>query len=116
MKFQHRLKELRKEFNLTGEDLGKLFNVSKTAVSNWESGNRNPDIETLIKIANYFNVSVDYLLGNSNIKSCEEEKDLFKLFKIHLEECKIYDHKKSLENFKLAIKLINNIRENTKTL
>lgn len=64
-----RLKELRTENNLTGEELGKKFNVTKVAISNWESGKRYPDLETLLNIAIFFDVSVDYLLGKTNVKN-----------------------------------------------
>lgn len=113
MKFQHRLKELRTESNLTGEELGKIFKVTKTAVSNWEAGNRQPDTETLIKMANYFGVSVDYLLGNSNIRSYEQEKELFNQFKEALEELGMYN-KDGLEKLKLAIKLVDAIKKDEK--
>jgi len=66
--FGDRLKNLRKELNLSQEELGKKFNVNKGSVSNWENDNRNPDFNTLNKIADYFNVSIDYLLGRTDIK------------------------------------------------
>lgn len=57
------LKELRKSKNMTLKELGILINVSESAVSQYESGKRSPDYSTLVKIAEVFNVSVDYLLG-----------------------------------------------------
>ncbi|HFD2043955.1 TPA: helix-turn-helix domain-containing protein [Clostridium perfringens] len=65
----NRIKEERLKLNLSGEEFGKILNVTKTAVSNWENNKREPDIQTLIKISKYFNVSIDYLLGNSNTSS-----------------------------------------------
>ncbi|MBP2643561.1 MAG: transcriptional regulator, family [Firmicutes bacterium] len=59
------LKELRKEKNLTQEDFGKQFNVIKQTVSSWENGNSRPDIDLAAQIADYFNVTTDYLLGRS---------------------------------------------------
>lgn len=61
--FSVRLKQLRKERGLLQKDISQIFNVSMGAVGNWESGNRIPDSETLSRIADYFQVSVDYLLG-----------------------------------------------------
>ncbi len=61
--FSVRLKQLRKERGLLQKDISQIFNVSMGAVGNWESGNRIPDSETLSRIADYFRVSVDYLLG-----------------------------------------------------
>lgn len=65
-KFGNVLKELRTKKHLTGEELGNALNVTKVAISNWENGNRTPDTEMLKKIANYFDVSLDYLLGNAS--------------------------------------------------
>jgi transcriptional regulator with XRE-family HTH domain len=64
--FGKRLKELRNEKDLTQEKLGQIFNVRKGTISNWENGNRFPNEETLIKLADFFDVSVDYLLGRTD--------------------------------------------------
>ena len=61
--FAQRIIELRKERNLTQLDLAKALAVSQRTVSYWEKGSRECDFNTLIKIAKYFNVSTDYLLG-----------------------------------------------------
>lgn len=61
-----RLKELRNKNGITQSDLAKFLNVSQGTIGNWESGNRTPDLEMIIKIALYFNVSTDYLLGKSD--------------------------------------------------
>lgn len=63
--FAERLNELRKNKGLNQTELAKELNVAKQTVSNWENGNRNPDNDMLIKIANYFEVSLDYLLGRT---------------------------------------------------
>ena len=57
------LKQLRIEKGLSQRELGKIFNVVNQTVSFWEIGAREPDLDTLILIANYFQVSVDFLLG-----------------------------------------------------
>lgn len=67
--FSDRLKSLRKEKDLTGEQLGKIFNVTKTAVSYWESGKNFPGEDMVKKIAEYFEVSTDFLLGKSDIRN-----------------------------------------------
>lgn len=80
--FGDRLKLLRNEKDsLTQEKLGKVFNVLKGAVSNWENGNRFPDESTLIKLADYFNVSVDYLLGRTDKRQPNHltKEDLIKI-------------------------------------
>lgn len=62
-----RLKELRQEKNLRQEDLGKLFNATKSAVSMWENGKREPDRETFLALADFFGVTVDYLMGRDGL-------------------------------------------------
>ena len=66
--FGDRLKELRLEKDLTQPAFGKIFNVEKGTVSNWENENRFPDKNTLKALADYFDVSLDYLLGRSDIR------------------------------------------------
>ncbi|KIN80923.1 helix-turn-helix domain-containing protein [Clostridium botulinum] len=63
--FGDRLKELREEKDFTQEELGKFLNVSRQAVSSYEKGENEPTIDALVKIANIFNVSLDYLLGRT---------------------------------------------------
>lgn len=67
-----RIKELRKAFGLSQVELAKALNVSKQCVSNWENDNVLPSIEMLVKLAEYFNVTTDYLL-------CLENKDMVDL-------------------------------------
>lgn len=61
--FPNKLKELRISSNLKQSELGERLNVSQVAISKWETGVHSPDIEQLITIAKYFEVSTDYLLG-----------------------------------------------------
>nr|WP_216696368.1 helix-turn-helix transcriptional regulator [Enterococcus innesii] len=63
MEFHRVLKEKRKEFGLTQEELAEKLQVSRSAISNWEIGRNYPDIQTLIFLAKTFNVSLDYLLN-----------------------------------------------------
>ncbi|MCL2284943.1 MAG: helix-turn-helix domain-containing protein [Firmicutes bacterium] len=63
MKIGANICEFRKAMNLTQEQLSNSFGVSVAAVSKWETGVAYPDIELLPKIAEFFKVSVDYLLG-----------------------------------------------------
>ena len=60
--FSVRLKELREAYKLNQTELGEILGVTNQTVSNWENGNIAPSIEMVEKIANYFKVSVDYLL------------------------------------------------------
>lgn len=58
-----RLKELRISHSLTQVDFAQKLSVTKQTVSNWENNNIQPSIDMLVKIADYFNISTDYLLG-----------------------------------------------------
>ncbi len=58
-----RLRDLRRENNLTGEQLGKIIGVKQTTISRWEAGQVIPTQSNLKKLAAYFHVSSDYLLG-----------------------------------------------------
>ena len=60
------IKELRLEEGISQRELGNRLNVCNQTVSFWESGQREPDLDTLIKIAHYFQVSTDFLLGNED--------------------------------------------------
>ena len=66
MKFPDILKSLRLRDNINQNDLAKALGVSRSAIGMYESGKREPDFETLEAIADYFNVSMDYLHGKSN--------------------------------------------------
>lgn len=64
-----RIKQLRKEKDLTQEEFGKIFGIVKSTVSLYENNKSTPDDEIKKKIAEYFNVSLDYLMGNSDIRN-----------------------------------------------
>ena len=66
IKFNERLKELRLERSLSQQELGKIVNVSKMAISHWESGHSEPSISQLIILSDFFEVTVDYLIGKNN--------------------------------------------------
>ena len=61
----NKIRDLRKEKQLTQEQLGKMFGYSANAIGQYESGAREPSFNTLFQLADYFNVSIDYLLGYS---------------------------------------------------
>ena len=62
-KFSEQLSALRIEFNLSRSQLAAKLNVSVRLISYWENGQRECDFDMLIKIADLFSVSIDYLLG-----------------------------------------------------
>ena len=61
--FGDRLKDLREEKQIGQVELAKEIGVSKGVISLWENQLREPGMTSLIKIANFFNVSIDYLVG-----------------------------------------------------
>ena len=71
MTFAERLKELRKQAHLTQVELAKLLGIGQSSYADWERGKKKPTQEILVKIAQIFNVSIDYLVGNSEEKSGE---------------------------------------------
>lgn len=75
--FGKTLKTLRNSRNISATKLSEDLNIHRGSLSNWETGRRTPDSEMLLKIANYFNVSVDYLLGNDTNDT--DDTDLFNL-------------------------------------
>ena len=64
--FGKRLKLLRECLFLSQYELAKVLNVSPSAVGMYEQGRRSPSLDTLVMIANYFDVSIDYFVGRSN--------------------------------------------------
>lgn len=67
--------ELRKRKNLTQDDLAIAIGKSKSTIAMWETGQRDPDTQMIIKLSEFFNVSTDYLLGQSDVP----EKDDYSL-------------------------------------
>ena len=95
MEFAERLKTLRKQVKLTQAQIAEKLDISQQAYASWERGVKKPTQENLVRIAQILNVSVDYLVGNSEEKSDEldniellfrmnsrgltdEEKEIFK--------------------------------------
>ena len=71
MKFSERLKKLRKDASFTQVDVASKLGISQQAYASWERGVKKPTQENLVKIAQILNVSVDYLVGNSQETSNE---------------------------------------------
>ena len=79
MKLSEKLQKIRKENNITQEGLADRLNVSRQAVSKWESGTAYPDTEKLIQISKIFNVSLDELINDNGdkIKNNDTKKIVF---------------------------------------
>lgn len=77
-----RIRLLRRSKGVTQTELGQAIGVGKTTISNYETGYSSPDTETLSKMAQYFNVTTDYLLGrepNGNVISLSDPQQLIYL-------------------------------------
>jgi len=66
VKFSERLKRVREDKGLTMPQLADNLGISKQAINGFEKGTSNPSLDILCKLANLFDISVDYLLGRSN--------------------------------------------------
>ena len=73
MEFNEKLQELRKQKNLTQEELAEALYVSRTAISKWESGRGYPNIDSLKAISKFFAVSLDELLSGDELLTIAAE-------------------------------------------
>jgi transcriptional regulator with XRE-family HTH domain len=64
--FQNKFKELRVSSGLTQQEMANKMKVSQSTITMWENGKRQPDLETLEMIADYFNVDMNFLTGSSS--------------------------------------------------
>ena len=101
----NRLKKLRNEKGVLQKDVAQYLQISASAYGFYEQGKRFPDPETIDKLSDYFNVSIDYLLGKSNIKESAEEllKDPRTTIALHnnngIDDELPEEAKKEIENF-----------------
>ena len=107
--FALRLKQLRKENNITQLELSRKLGVVRTAITNYETGRAMPDPTTLNVLAKIFNVSIDYLMGTSSIRN-----NLFvENAVMHDEElADFWEKMKERENLKILFKQTKNMSEN----
>lgn len=78
--FHLRLSKLRRDSGLTQNELSKRLNISRATYAQYEIGRREPDIETIQKLASFFNVSIDYIVGrvdNPRGVLTEVERELY---------------------------------------
>lgn len=73
------LKKLREDASISQKALADAIGVSQQSVNKYENHNIEPDIETLIRIADFFETSVDYLIGHSSVRRRIEEVHVFEL-------------------------------------
>ncbi len=98
MQFNEKIKMLRKNNNLTQEELAEKLNVSRQAITKWESGEGIPDIDNLKEISTLFNITIDELVKenkdvsmNNNNYIEEIEIDHTKHFDIRVNKCDVID-------------------------
>ena len=73
------LKKLRENTSISQKTLAEAIGVSQQSVNKYENHNIEPDIETLIRIADFFDTSVDYLIGHTSVRRKIEEVHMFEL-------------------------------------
>lgn len=93
----NRIKELRLENGISQEELSKAIGVTRQAISLFEKGKRDPKLETWVKLADYFNVSIEYLQGQTDEKS------------IYIEFYKVTTNERYTEKMN---KILNNLKKN----
>ena len=71
-----RIKELRKQQNITQQQLSNYLGITQATLSGWENEKFEIDNNSLMKCADYFNVSLDYLLGRTEEKNTDEKDDI----------------------------------------
>jgi transcriptional regulator with XRE-family HTH domain len=67
--FSERLKILRQEKGLSQNGLSVKLNMPRTTLSSWEAGSRTPDLATIQLLADFFNISIDYLVGRIDVRN-----------------------------------------------
>ena len=89
--FSQRLRFLRKKHRMTQKELADILHYGHTAIVNYESGRNQPSLQDLVKLADFFDVSTDFLLGRSDITNpyISETKILQMLCLLctHLQKC-----------------------------
>lgn len=116
LKFGDKLKFYREEMNMSQEELGKEINVTRTTISNWETGKSFPDGDKLVELSKLFGITTDVLLGK------EVDEDELEIFKGYLRRAGIMKNVEDITleelkyaiNYALAMKsmYINNIHIN----
>lgn len=85
-----RIKELREDRDLRQSDVARATGIDQRTISNYETGRSNPDSYALIKLADFFEVSVDYLLGRTDrdLATSEEKKQAIEEIQTLLDDLK----------------------------
>ena len=86
----NRIKDLREDRDMRQSDLAGAVGIDQRTISNYETGKTNPDSEALIRLANFFEVSIDYLVGRIHVDypSTSEREKLIEGIKAELDKLK----------------------------
>lgn len=123
MQFNEKLKMLRKEKGFTQESLADKLNVSRQAITKWESGDGIPDIENLKQISILFNTTIDELVKEDKDINLENKKNYSEIYEIEIDHTKHFDinidkinELKIMSNNeeKVKIEILSNEEENLK--
>lgn len=91
------LKSLREDASVSQKQLAEAIGVSQQSINKYENHSIEPDISTLIRIADYFDTSVDYLIGNTSVRRKIENVTTYDL---NTEESKLINHFRKLSKKK----------------
>lgn len=69
MKYNERIREIREDYSITQQTIATLLNIGQRTYSDYESGKTRIPIDSLLILAKYYNVSLDYITGASDIKT-----------------------------------------------
>lgn len=111
--FGDRLKELRKEKNLTQEEVGEVCDVAGQTISNWENNVTQPPFEIVKKLAQYFGVTIDYLFNFTQV-----DYDNIERLKQALKQAGMWNYDiddMSKEDFEKAMKIVAMLKEKKDT-
>mgnify|MGYP002540538357 CR=1 FL=1 len=101
------LRKLREEKGVTQKQLADIISISQQSINKYENHNIEPDIDTLIKMADYFETSVDYIVGHSKIR---RKIEIVNSYDLNAEEAKLVEDYRKLSNkqrFSIALILEN---------
>lgn len=89
---QNRIRDLREDMDLRQSDLAKRTGIDQRTISNYETGKTAPDAYALIRLADFFDVSVDYLLGRTrqDLYTKDRKERIIERIKQELDELKKY--------------------------